>query len=453
MSFTGEEIRSGQLLATIYSPELYAAQQELITAASLRESQPALYKAVRNKLKLWKLSEDQIDRIENSGTVIENFPVYATVSGTVTEKLVEQGDYVKQGQPLFKIAKLNSVWANFDVYESQIDLFEKGQEVSIASNAYPEKEFKGKVSFIDPILDNRTRTLKLRVVLNNTNNALKPGMFVRGKIKGISSGEAQTLSIPSTAVLWTGKRSVVYLKTHPQEPVFEMREVELGRALGESFEVLSGLMDGDEIVTHGTFTIDAAAQLQGKKSMMNKHGGKSKTGHEGHGVMEKGTSNPDQPEIQEIKRIEVSPKFQQQLRQVFESYIGLKNALASDDAEKAQAEASKVGNGVENMNMELLTDPKAHQVWRELAPKIQNASQVVASSSGIEEQRNTFMNLSVHLTHAIEIFGIDQKVYNQFCPMADDNRGAYWLSADEKVQNPYFGSAMHSCGNVAEIIE
>ena len=126
VSFTGEKVSKGQLLATIYSPELYAAQQELITASSLKESQPALYKAVRNKLKLWKLSENQINQIETSGKVKENFPVYATVSGTVSEKLVEQGDYIKQGQPLLKIANLSTVWANFDVYENQIDLFKKG---------------------------------------------------------------------------------------------------------------------------------------------------------------------------------------------------------------------------------------------------------------------------------------------------------------------------------------
>ena len=126
VSFTGEEVRKGQLLATIYSPELFAAQQELITAASLKESQPALYKAVRNKLKLWKLSESQITQIERSGKVKENFPVYATVSGTVAEKLVEQGDFIKQGQALLKIANLKTVWANFDVYENQLDLFKKG---------------------------------------------------------------------------------------------------------------------------------------------------------------------------------------------------------------------------------------------------------------------------------------------------------------------------------------
>ena len=127
VSFTGEEVRKGQLLATIYSPELIAAQQELITAVSLKDSQQALYKAVRNKLKLWKLSENQINQIETSGKVTENFPVYATISGTVSEKLVEQGESIKQGQPLLKIANLNSVWANFDVYENQINLFKNWQ--------------------------------------------------------------------------------------------------------------------------------------------------------------------------------------------------------------------------------------------------------------------------------------------------------------------------------------
>ncbi len=110
------------MLATIYSPELYAAQQELITASSMKSKQPNLYRAVRNKLKIWKLTDAQIDRIEKTGKVEEYFPIYATVSGTVSEKLVEQGETVKQGQALFKIADLTTVWANFDVYENQLNL-------------------------------------------------------------------------------------------------------------------------------------------------------------------------------------------------------------------------------------------------------------------------------------------------------------------------------------------
>ena len=274
VSFTGEKVSKGQLLATIYSPELYAAQQELITASSLKESQPALYKAVHNKLKLWKLSESQISQIEESGKIKENFPVYATVSGTVSEKLVEQGDYVKQGQALLKIANLSTVWANFDVYENQIDLFKKGQNIKIISNAFPNKEFTGKVDFIDPVLDTRTRIVKLRSVLSNKKNFFKPGMLVEGRIKTLSSNKSQLLSIPASAVLWTGERSVVYLKSNPNKPVFEMREVTLGNKSGDNYEVVNGLNYGDEIVTNGTFTVDAAAQLEGKKSMMNQEGEK-----------------------------------------------------------------------------------------------------------------------------------------------------------------------------------
>ena len=197
VNFTGEKIRKGQLLATVYSPELYAAQQELITAVSLKESQPALYNAVRNKLKLWKLSDAQINQIETTKKVKDNVPIYATFSGTVSEKLVAQGDYIKQGQALLKIANLNTVWANFDVYENQIDLFEKGQEISITTNSNPNKTFKAKVDFIDPVLNANTRTVKLRAVLNNKNHVFKPGMFVEGIIKRTQASAIKTmLKIP-----------------------------------------------------------------------------------------------------------------------------------------------------------------------------------------------------------------------------------------------------------------
>lgn len=282
VNFEGEEVRSGQQLATIYSPELVSAQQELTTAASLKESQPALYKAVRNKLKLWKLSEDQIDQIEKSGQVREYFPVYANVSGTVSEIMVKAGDYVNQGSPLFKIANLNTVWAIFDVYENQVSLLKEGQKIDIVTNAYPDTKFDAKISFIDPVLNSATRTINVRAVLQNPTGQLKPGMFVAGSLGLTSKMKDGMIVIPESAVLWTGERSVVYIKTNPNDPTFEMREVTLGDMLNEGYIVLSGLQNGDEIVTNGTFTVDAAAQLKGKKSMMNKELGKRKTGHENH---------------------------------------------------------------------------------------------------------------------------------------------------------------------------
>jgi len=453
VSFTGEKVRKGQLLATIYSPELYAAQQELITAASLKESQPALYKAVRNKLKLWKLSENQINQIEETQKVKENFPVYATVSGTVAEKLVEQGDYIKQGQPLLKIANLNTVWGNFDVYENQIDLFKKGQEVMITTNAYSNKEFKGKVDFIDPVLNTKTRTVTLRVVLNNKDDVFKPGMFVTANIDGVKNKNKEALSIPASAVLWTGERSVVYLKTNPDQPVFEMRKVTLGNQMGNEYEVLEGLFSGNEIVTNGAFTVDAAAQLQGKKSMMNKDGGKVMTGHEGHLGMDNNSSNKETDHTNMNERLEVSEKFQQQLNSVYNEYINLKDALVKEDSKSTSTSASTLLNNLTKVDMKLLSDNKAHNHWMSLEKEIKSSATSISETSDIKVQRDHFKHLSSHLINAVQLFGVNEKVYLEFCPMADNNKGAFWLSKEEKVINPYFGDAMLSCGEVKQIIE
>ena len=452
VSFTGEEVRKGQLLATIYSPELYAAQQELITAASLKESQPALYKAVRNKLKLWKLSENQINQIEETGKVKENFPVYATFSGTVTEKLVEQGDYIKQGQPLLKIANLNTVWGNFDVYENQIDRFKKGQEVMITTNAYPNKEFKGKVDFIDPVLNTKTRTVTLRVVLSNKDDVFKPGMFVTANIEGSTAKNDEVLTIPASSVLWTGERSVVYLKTNPDQPIFEMREIKLGNQIGNEYEVVEGLFVGNEIVTNGTFTVDAAAQLQGKKSMMNKDGGKVMTGHEGHLGMDNNASNKENDHTNMNERLEVSAKFQEQLKAVFNEYINLKDALV-EDSKSTSANATSLLNKLNKVDMKLLSDNKAHNHWMSLEGEIKSSATSISETSDIKSQRDHFKHLSSHLINAVQLFGVNEKVYVEFCPMADNNNGAYWLSKEEKVINPYFGEAMLTCGEVKQVIE
>ena len=451
VSFTGEKVQKGQLLATIYSPELYAAQQELITAKSLKVTQPALYNAVRNKLKLWKLSENQINKIESSGNVQENIPIYATVSGTVTDKLVAQGDYIKQGQPLLKIANLSTVWANFDVYENQINQFKKGQEIVITTNL--NTEVKTKVAFIDPVLDTKTRTVKLRAVLNNTENIFKPGMFVEGNIKGIISNKKEVLSIPASAILWTGKRSVVYIKADSNEPIFEMRKITLGTKIGDTYQVVEGLKNGDQIVTNGTFTVDAAAQLQGKKSMMNASGGKTTTGHEGHLGMDNKVSAENENHSNMNERMKVSVEFQNQLKSVFNEYINLKNALVKDDSKSVVAESKKLLDNLSKVDMQLLKSDKTHNHWMSIEKEIKMVTVSISKTLDLKEQRNHFKDLSTYLTNAIEVFGINEKVYHQFCPMANNNKGAYWLSKEEKVINPYYGEAMLTCGEVKQIIE
>ena len=450
IGFIGEEVFKGQLLATMYSPELYAAQQELITALSLKDTQPALYKAVRTKLKLWKLSESQINKIEMSGKIQENFPVYATVSGTVSEKLVAEGAVIKKGQPLFKIANLETVWASFDVYENQINRFKKGQEITITANAAPNNLYKSKVAFIDPILNTSTRTVTLRAVLPNKEGMFKPGMFVEGEIKTINSKATEVIAIPSSAVLWTGKRSVVYLKATINESVFEIRKITLGNKNGSTYEVLSGLKNGDEIVTNGTFTVDAAAQLQGKKSMMNKKGGIAITGHEGHVAMN-GSVNKDTKN--NSVRLEVSKEFQKQLNEVFIKYIALKDAFVKEESNNIISQSEKIGAILSKVDIKLLENKEAQTFWMSLEKQLRVAVSSILKTTAIKEQRNHFKQVSASLIEALQVFGVNEKVFVAFCPMADSNKGAYWLSIEKKVINPYFGNKMLSCGEVKQVIE
>ena len=450
ISFIGEEVFKGQLLATIYSPELYAAQQELITALSLKSTQPEIYKAVRTKLKLWKLSEIQINQIETLGKVQQFFPIYATVSGTVSEKLAAQGEAVKKGQPLFKIINLNTVWANFDVYENQINRFKKGQEITVTANAFPNKIYKGKVDFIGPILNSNSRTVTLRVVLTNKKGMFKPGMFVEGEIKTINSKETEVIAIPSSAVLWTGKRSVVYLKATINESVFEIRKITLGNKNGSTYEVLSGLKNGDEIVTNGTFTVDAAAQLQGKKSMMNKKGGIAITGHEGHVAMN-GSINKDTKN--NSVRLEVSKEFQKQLNEVFIKYIALKDAFVKEESNNIISQSEKIGTILSKVDIKLLENKESQTFWMSLEKQLRVAVSSILKTTAIKEQRNHFKQVSSSLIEALQVFGVNEKVFVAFCPMADSNKGAYWLSIEKKVINPYFGNKMLTCGEVKQVIE
>ncbi len=289
ISTTGENVHKGQLLASMYAPELVTAQKELLIALASKKTDPILYTSVKNKLKLWKLSEQQINQIETSKKIVTNFPIYANVNGVVSKKMVEEGSYVKEGQNLFMISNLNTVWAAFDAYEKQLPLLNKGDEISITTNANPNKKIKATVSFIAPVLNTSTRTVIVRAVLNNRKGVLKPGMFIVGEI-AIEKQENSILTVPKTAVLWTGKRSIVYVKKQGYAPVFELRNIILGKEIGDSYEILKGLAENEEIVTNGTFTVDAAAQLQGKKSMMSTKGEKVMNGHENHSTLTLETS-------------------------------------------------------------------------------------------------------------------------------------------------------------------
>ncbi|MEI6678964.1 MAG: efflux RND transporter periplasmic adaptor subunit [Mariniphaga sp.] len=270
VNFTGEVVRKGQTLAVIYSPDLLIAQQELLETVATKQSQPVLYEAAKDKLRQWKLTDQQIALIENSGKVKTEFEVYANTSGIVSARRVNTGDYISPGTVLFDIADLSQVWIMFDAYESDLPYLSKGHEIKFSIQALPGTNYSGRIAFIDPVLDPNTRIARVRIEIDNKGGKFKPEMFATGIVKADLAEYKNNLIIPRSAVLWTGKRSVVYVKQiKTSEPVFKLREVELGPLLGISYVVMSGLSEGEEIVTQGAFSVDASAQLDGKPSMMN----------------------------------------------------------------------------------------------------------------------------------------------------------------------------------------
>ena len=216
------------------------------------------------------LNDKQIAQIEQSGRIKTKFEVYANTSGVVTTKKVNVGDYVSQGASLFDIANLSRVWVLFDAYESDLPFLNVGNTVSFSLQALPDKDFNSTIRFIDPVIDPVSRVAKVRVEVDNSGGKLKPEMFATGIVKANLNAYKDKLVIPRSAVLWTGKRSVVYVKQSDSDELhFRMREIETGPMLGNSYVVISGLEEGEEIVSDGTFSVDAAAQLEGKPSMMN----------------------------------------------------------------------------------------------------------------------------------------------------------------------------------------
>ncbi|MDO9614055.1 MAG: efflux RND transporter periplasmic adaptor subunit [Bacteroidota bacterium] len=287
VNVTGENVRKGQLIARVYSPELLTAQNELLQALEMADKYPAMLDAAREKLRLWKLSDQQISDIEKSGKATTVFDVFATTSGIVANRKVNTGDYVSRGDVLFETIDLSRVWALFDAYESDLSWIKLGQNLEFTAQAIPGKTFNGKITFIDPVVDASTRITKVRVEVPNTGLQFKPEMFVNGIIQSGKADSGDQLIIPQSAVLWTGTRSVVYVKLPGADhPTFKMREITLGSSMKDSYVVMDGLADGEEIVTNGTFSVDAAAQLAGKVSMMNPMGGKVSTG--GHDGMDMG---------------------------------------------------------------------------------------------------------------------------------------------------------------------
>jgi Cu(I)/Ag(I) efflux system membrane fusion protein len=270
VDFTGVSVKEGDRMAELYSPELLSTQEEYLLAlktkrqiaslGNIEASRSAirLASAARERLLLWGITEEQIASLEKTGKVSTHMSIHAPIGGIVIHKRVLEGQYVKTGDPLYTIADLSVVWALADIYEYELDWVKVGQKVSIMTPTCPGVPFGGKVSFIDPFLDIKTRSVKVRMNVVNPECLLKPGMFVDVRLE-VPYAHKPVLSIPYTALLDTGVRKVVYVQM--DQDVFMPVEVRVGPRAGNYLPVLSGLKKGQRVVVSGNYLIDSQSTL------------------------------------------------------------------------------------------------------------------------------------------------------------------------------------------------
>ncbi len=434
ISYVGQEVKKGQKIAVLYIPELVDAQQDYLEATKIN---PELAQAARQKLQYLKVPEEVIKKLENEQQVTEKITIYADFSGIVTALNVNVGDYVKVGQPLYRLADLSRLWAVFEAYERDLGQLQKGAVITFTTPGMEPKVFKTHISYIDPLLDAQTRTVAVRAEVLNSSGQLKPEMLIRGEITAaIKKGQA--LKVPKTAVLWTGKRSVVYVKIpNMKVPSFQFREIELGDFAGTSYSVISGLEAGEEVVTKGAFVIDAAAQLNNQQSMMNRN------------VGIKGGKTEALPDYSAVG----NKAFFQAFRELTDTYMQLKDALVSTDLAKASDAGTAMQQEVTNGALNTISgDPAIF--YEEKMETIKSHLLRLLATTDVENQREEFDWISQQMITLVKVFGMEgQTIYLQYCPMAFEDQGADWLSYEAEIMNPYFGDRMLRCGLVKETFE
>jgi membrane fusion protein, copper/silver efflux system len=492
VDFTGAAVRRGQPMVKIYSPQLITAQEEHLQAlqtarelegsglAPVREATRLTVGASHDRLRLLGLDAEQIRRLEQRGRVEDQLIIPAPLSGIVIERLAAAGDYVQTGQPIYRLADMSHLWVELEVYESDLQWLALGQPAVFGTQSHPGEQFEGVVTFIDPVLNERNRTVRVRVDVPNPDGRLKPGMFVRGVIeagaersaasappdddhaghgkpaadanrKPAQPGHGPSLVIPATAPLITGQRAVVYVqRPEAEQPTFEPRDVALGPRAGAWYIVRSGLAEGDLVVTHGAFKIDAELQIRGRPSMMQPEGGPPPV-HD-HGDSGDAAAAPAQPRP-EPDRADAPRPFQEQIGRIVTANFELVQALFTDDPAGAQQAAMRIDEALHGVDATRLTNNAHRRQWNRLAKPLHDSLLEVAGSDDLADQRLHFRAFSHTLIEMARAFGVAHAgaVYQAMCPMFEGG-DSNWLQPQEAITNPYYGSVMPTCGEIVATI-
>jgi Cu(I)/Ag(I) efflux system membrane fusion protein len=425
VNYLGVPVSQDDHMAEVYSPDLLAAFEEFrqaqasaknstATSEIVRSAARDTLTAAREKLRLYGISPEQIAAVEDGSFASDRLTIYAPIGGVVTHLAVREGDYVHTGEPIATIADLSRLWVDMEAYESQLPMLRWGQRVTFTVEAHPGETFEGRISFIEPLIDERTRTAAVRVAVDNAERRLKPGMFTSAVVRtrvaedgavvsnelagrwvspmhpavvkdgpgqcdvcgmdlvpaeslgvvGDPRGVDEPLVIPRSAVLFTGKRSVVYVAvSDAEQPTYEGRSVVLGPRAGDFYIVRDGLTRNESVVVNGAFKIDSAMQIAAKPSMMTPGGGGGGNPHAGHSGMA-GDSMREMP-----LRVPVPDSFVFALKPVYAAYLDAQESLAADDLGGFVQAASDIKTALSFVEEAgLVGDPLAE--WRRAAARL-----------------------------------------------------------------------------------
>ncbi|GAB5444696.1 MAG: hypothetical protein Fues2KO_50450 [Fuerstiella sp.] len=473
VDYTGVQVNEGDHMVYIYSEQLYSAQQELIESARAKRERGDkpddgffaaggidLLESSREKLRLLGLTKEQISEIETREKPSEHMMIYAPMGGIVIEKFKQEGDRVNTGERIYTVADLSHLWVMLGAYESDHVWLRYGQSVTFTTEAYPGEKFVGRIAFIDPVLDDRTRTAKVRVNIENAEGKLKPEMFIRGVVKArvaaggrvidadlkgkwISPmhpeivkdepgkceicgmplvraeslgyveaeavGRSKPLVIPVTAALVTGTRAIVYVEDPVSKvPTFEGREIVLGPRAGDYYLVRSGLKEGEMVVSNGNFKIDSALQIFAKPSMMTPEGGgggghdhggggaKKNDEHAGHG---NDNSKPA------AVSMDLPVTIRKPLLQINDIRVNVVDALKKQDLVTVRETFGALGGIVQSVDAALL-DGHAKMVWKELSMLMNNDTIEGRAVINMTDAQRVFTSFSRSYERLNEQFGL-----------------------------------------------
>ena len=492
--YTGVDLKKGDHLAVLYSPQLYGAQVEYIEArrnataseglAAIRQAQTALAANTRQRLREYGMTDEQIKELERTGKAESRLTIYAPQGGTVVEKLAVEGNYVKAGDPIYRIAELSTVWLLLKLFPEDASRIRFGQRVEAIVQSLPGEVLLGRVAFIDPTVDPKTRTVNVRVELLNEDRRLRPGDYAnatirlpigpQGKVydaalagKWISPmhpqiirekpgqcpicgmdlvpterygfapepvSQPESLSVPRHAVLMAGGNSVVYVETKPG--TFEIRPVTLGPVLRERIVILGGLKEGEQVATAGNFLIDSQMQLAGKPSLIDPTRAIAKAKErKGPLVFEDITVKP------------IGGKAGEQLEALYAAYSQIQQALAGDKSPPAAA-ARQLHRTATELVDEFALPADATKQIKEIASQSEHVHHM--DLKGVRKAFKPISHAVVALAAQVRGEGAKKPLTHFYCPMVPGG-GGDWLQSDAALLNPYFGSEMLRCGEKVRV--